>query len=462
MDIRFLPHNSHHEDPESFVGNDPHLKQLSKQPLVHHSTLLNKLPIDTPGIYSISGGRQVGKTTLLKQWMNELLSKRVDPQAIIYLTGELIDDHHSLVRIISDLLVSIPQSGVGFILLDEVTYIKDWDKGVKYCADAGMLQNAVLIITGSDTAIIKEARMRFPGRRGISGTVDFHLHPLGFLESVKLHNRISLEEINLLRSSDHEKPGALVERLFEEFESYLIHGGFLTAINDLARQHCILPATFATYSDWIRGDVLKRNRNEHFLNEILGAIVKHYGSQITWNALSRSLSIDHPKTVADYISLLESMDVVFVQAALAEDKMTAAVKKARKVMFKDPFIFHAVRAWLNPSEDPFTKQVTPLFSDSDWLARLAEACTVTHFSKRFPTYYIKGKGEVEIAYVDKKRFWPVEVKWTTQVRPHELKQIKKYPNGRILTRLKFPGEIHNIPTTPLPIELLREDLDDND
>ena len=68
MDVRFLPHNSHHEDPETFARNDPHLKQLSKQPLIHRSPLLGKLPIDIPGgIHSISGGRQLGKTTLLKQ-----------------------------------------------------------------------------------------------------------------------------------------------------------------------------------------------------------------------------------------------------------------------------------------------------------------------------------------------------------------------------------------------------------
>lgn len=462
MDVRFLAHNSHHDDPGSFAKLDPHLKQLSKQPLVYHSTLLNELPIDIPGIYSISGGRQIGKTTLLKQWMARLLEKKVEPNAIIYLTGELVDDHHSLVRIITDLLVSMPKGGIGFILLDEVTYIKDWDKGVKYVADAGMLQDIVLVITGSDTAIIKEARMRFPGRRGVSGTVDFHLHPLSFYESVILHKKISLEEVNLLRSPGRKKSGKLVERLFDEFERYLVHGGFLTAMNDLERHQCILPSTFSTYSDWIRGDVLKRQRQEHYLKEILSAIVKHYGSQVTWNSLSQSLSIDHPKTVADYISLLESMDVVFVQPALSEDKMTAAIKKARKVMFKDPFIFHAVRAWLNPSEDPFKIQVIPLISDPEWSARLAEACTATHFGKRFPTYYIKGKGEVDIAYVDKKRFWPVEVKWTTQVRPHELKQIRKYPNGLILTKSKTPGEIFNIPTTPLPIELLREDLDDND
>ena len=70
MDVRFLPHNSHLDDPSSFSQNDPHIRHLNKQALVHHSMLLEKLPIDIPGIYSISGGRQVGKTTLLKQWMS--------------------------------------------------------------------------------------------------------------------------------------------------------------------------------------------------------------------------------------------------------------------------------------------------------------------------------------------------------------------------------------------------------
>ena len=70
-----------------------------------------------------------------------------------------------------------------------------------------------------------------------------------------------------------------------------------------------------TYSDWIRGDMIKHGKQEHYLREIIGAIIKRYGSQVTWNALSRDLSIDHPKTVADYVELL-AMDAAFIQAAL--------------------------------------------------------------------------------------------------------------------------------------------------
>ncbi len=455
MDIRFSPHNSHHDDPERFAQSDPHLRRLNTQPLVYRSSLLDIFPIENPGIYTLGGGRQVGKTTLMKQWMAHLLHLRVIPDHIAYITGELIDDHHSLVRLVDDILQSISGNTIGYLIVDEVTYISDWDKGIKYLADAGRLENIVLFLTGSDLLIIKEARMRLPGRRGNSGVVDFHLYPLNFFETVSLKGCFTSDELKELVKAETEPGVSALNVLFEEFEHYLQHGGFLTALNDLARHGSILPATMATYSDWIRGDVLKRGKQEHFLREILQGMLKRYGSQVTWNALCQDLSIDHPKTVADYIDVLESMDAVFVQKALIEDKLVGAPKKARKLIFTDPFIFHAVRAWLTQTNDPFHDQVQVLQEDPECTSRLVESVVVSHYRQYFPTYYIKGAGEVDVAYVDQQRFWPVEVKWTGQLRPKDLKQIAKYHNGRILTKSMQTGSILGLPTSPLPLCLLR-------
>ena len=455
MDSRFLPHNLHWEKLETFLDMDPHLKILSKQPRIYYSPVIDQIPKDAPGIFTLSGGRQIGKTTLLKQWMAKIIKTNVQPERIAFFTGELIDDHHSLVRLLTDQLKEMPESGINYILLDEVTYINNWDKGIKYLADTGILENTIVIITGSDLNIIKEARMRFPGRRGRSKDVDFHLYPLQFFDVIKLKKRIANHDLKCLLDIEKNTPDELMDILFEEFGKYLHHGGFLTAINDMARDKRILPSTFLTYSDWIRGDILKRHKQEHYLLEILEAIIKHYGSQVTWNALSDDLSIDHPKTIADYIALLSSMDAVYIQAALLEDKLTASPKKAKKVMFTDPFIFHAVNAWLKPSEDPFDDHVKPLSQDAEWSSKLAEACTVIHYSRHFPTYYIKSKGEVDIAYIYNECFWPIEVKWTKQLRPKQLKQIAKYKNGIILTKSKAKGEIQGIPTIPLPLALLR-------
>jgi hypothetical protein len=54
-------------------------------------------------------------------------------------------------------------------------------------------------------------------------------------------------------------------------------------------------------------------------------------------------------------------------------------------------------------------------------------------------------------------FWPVEIKWTQQLRPKQLKQISKYSNGRILTKSKSKGEILGILSEPLPLAIFRLD-----
>jgi len=173
MDPRMLPHNIHLEVPEAFARLDPHLRQLEKLPLVHRSELISRIPGREPGIYTVSGGRQVGKTTLLKQWVAQLIENKIDPTYIFYLTGELIDDHHSLVRLVTEVLNEMSTRNIRYLIVDEVTYIRGWDKGIKYLADAGLLENVVLILIGSDIAVIRESRMRFPGRRGQAETVDF-------------------------------------------------------------------------------------------------------------------------------------------------------------------------------------------------------------------------------------------------------------------------------------------------
>ena len=453
MDVRFSPHNTHLEKVGSFHQTDPHLKQLHNLKLVYQHNLLNILPMKQPGIYSVTGGRQIGKTTLLKQYMARLLERGIIAENIAFFTGELIDDHHSLVRLFTDQLDTV-SDGLCFFLLDEVSYIKDWDKAIKFMADSGQLANVVLVLTGSDTGFIKEARMRFPGRRGKADDHDFHLFPLSFAEFLQLKHRFSKSDLVRMTRINKREPDKHLNLLFLEFYNYLIHGGYLTAINDMAMENRILNSTLNTYSDWIRGDFLKRGKQEHYLRQIIQAIITRYGSQVTWNNLLTDLTIDHPKTVSDYVSLLETMDAAFIQNALVEDKLQPAPKKAKKLIFTDPFIFHALQNWIAPVKDPFEQVIKPMLSDSKSISKLVEACVVSHFRRYYETMYIKASGEVDIAYIHRKKFWPVEIKWTNQIRQKDLKQIMKYPNGRILAKTNQFGDLNNVPVIPLPIGIL--------
>jgi predicted AAA+ superfamily ATPase len=428
MDERFSLHNTHHEDASKFAEYDPQLRNLKKQFYVFTSGLIKQIPVNVPGIYSVGGGRQVGKTTMLKQWMKCLIDKGIAPKNITYISGEIIDDHHSLLNTVNSILKeALDQNSLIYIIIDEVTYIKDWDKAIKYLADAGVLYNAVLVITGSDLAMIKEARVRFPGRRGESSQVDFHFFPLSFYEYVKLI------------SPNNDNPTE--EQLNDQFQNYLIHGGYLTAINDFHKNGKIGDGVYNTYSDWIRGDVIKHGKSEHFLKEILLSFLVSYGSQVTWNSLSHHISIDHPSTVQSYAQLLASMDAIFIQHAIMEDKLLAAPKKAKKIYFSDIFILHSIIQWLSKSGQKNVEIPQSL---------LAETTSINHFRRWFATYYIKGiSGEVDIAYVKENKFHPIEIKWTTQIRTQDLKQIGKYKDSLVLTKNQN-GAIGNIKLEALP------------
>jgi predicted AAA+ superfamily ATPase len=48
---------------------------LNKYIYRYVSPLLHRFPKDTPGVYIVTGGRQVDKTTLAKQWMEHPQTK---------------------------------------------------------------------------------------------------------------------------------------------------------------------------------------------------------------------------------------------------------------------------------------------------------------------------------------------------------------------------------------------------
>jgi len=94
-------------------------------------------------------------------------------------------------------------------------------------------------------------------------------------------------------------------------------------------------------------------------------------------------------------------------------------------------------------------------SDPIWTSRLVEGCATSLYRRYYQTYYIKANGEVDIAYVDGNHFHPIEIKWSEQSRPKDLKQISKYPIGHILSKSRQYGNILGVPTEPLPLSLLR-------
>ncbi len=432
----FAIHNQFWESLSRFAKHDPHLKKINGLPLIYHSPFLDQSSFHTPGIYLITGGRQVGKTTFLKQFILKLLKNHnVPPESILFLTGELIDTHHMLRRTVEQFYNS--ETAKQYLFIDEVNYIPDWDKSIKYLADSGIFERMSVLLTGSDSLILRTAMKRFPGRRGMSEKVDFNFHPLSFNEFICLKDRklapVCAEIIEKPLATEISHYDRKHDRLNELFLEYLLHGGYLPAITDYQLNKTVSKGVMNIYIQWIIGDILKHNKSENYLFEVLKGIKATYNSQISWNNLAKYLSIEHHKTVSDYCCLLESIHVLYIQQALLEHKLTGAPKKNRKIYFQDPFIDHATSIYLNlnGSFDEIAKRM----SENEFASSYVEGVVVDHCKRFAPTYYIKGaKGEVDVAIIQDERFYPIEVKWVDRVRPETLKQINCYKDGLILTK----------------------------
>lgn len=452
-DPRLLPHNLQWQGRDLFLEQDPTLRRLRANPLIDEPDLLARLPLHTAGIYTLVGGRQVGKSTLVKQLMQRLLAKdRVQPEAIAYVTCEPFVDAEELRRVLTDVLASMPSGKMRWLFLDEVTYVAGWDRTIKFLADAGNLERCFVLLTGSDHLVIQDSLKRLPGRRGRADEVDFHLRPLSFLAFCRLRKALPAPALDRLGCAPLEAAPSNADLrpltvLHGELVAYHQTGGFLSAINDLARDGAVAPATLRIYADWIRGDILRLDRSERYLREVLTAISDRYGSQLTWNALASELSINHPKTIADYVAILARMDAVVVVPALAEHTRGPAPKKARKVFFADPFIHRAVRAWLGAPDDALPADAR--------LQRDLEATVTAHVARRGEVFYLKAKGEVDVAWYEGRRLNLVEVKWSRQLRPEELKEIRRRGHGVIAARVDAPGEVDGVTVLPAALVLLR-------
>jgi len=121
-----------------------------------------------------------------------------------------------------------------FILLDEVTFPKEWFRTIKYYIDTGELKNDVLVLTGSLSMYLKKEVELFPGRRGFGKNIV--MLPLSFREFIKVFSPELYEKIPKIEKIEKEEmfKKLLALPFFDEierlFEKYLKIGGFPLAV----------------------------------------------------------------------------------------------------------------------------------------------------------------------------------------------------------------------------------------
>ncbi|PIT94918.1 hypothetical protein CO116_00555 [Candidatus Falkowbacteria bacterium CG_4_9_14_3_um_filter_38_19] len=163
---------------------------------------LYKVIIDNmehPLMLNIVGLRRVGKSTIVKQLIGQLLEEKIKSKNIFYFLfdyasqikkAEFLDEVLSVY--FKDIIAkpSLALDERVYILLDEIQYIEDWQSVLKKYYDLSD-KKIKFIVTGSQSILLKGKY-----RENLAGRIfDFYLPPMSFREFAKInYNRADLAE----------------------------------------------------------------------------------------------------------------------------------------------------------------------------------------------------------------------------------------------------------------------------
>jgi len=337
--------------------------------------ITQKMELKPFSLHFLFGPRQVGKTTAIKLLVKKLLDSGVKEESIFYFRCDEISDFRELGEVVRSYLDMRKRLGIwsSYILLDEVTFPREWYRSIKSMVDAGELKNDVVVLTGSASLLARREVETFPGRRG--GGKDFTMLPLSFRDFIKvadaeLHARLpSLE--NLEEGEIKGKTAAclpFLDELNDLLEKYMSCGGFPLGVEFFLTSGRVGQGVYDAYLAWLKNDVTKIGRSVEIAREIVKVLLTKMPSPVSWESISKEIEIKSPKTASAYVHLLNSLFVTLTLYHIDLSRGSINFGKNKKIHFIDPLFYPMFSRWcLVELKDPEPK--------------IAEAIAASHLAR---------------------------------------------------------------------------------
>ena len=254
----------------------------------------------------ITGVRRCGKSTLLLQYKDYLISQNIPDEDIIYMNFESakwydIKDYKDLYNYIKK---NVKNQNKKYILLDEVQNVEKWEKAVNsLLVDI----NSDIYITGSNAYLLSsELTTLLAGR-----VLTIKIYPFSYKEF--------LEEYSF--KNDEDK--------FEKFDKYLKYGGMPMIVNMKDNENLILNYLSDLKEVVLKKDVINRNKIKDvvFLDNLIkpnaiAEFMKKNGTNIS------------NETVDSYLNMLENAYFIY-RVPRYELKRKQLLKTQGKYYFVD-------------------------------------------------------------------------------------------------------------------------------
>jgi predicted AAA+ superfamily ATPase len=245
----------------------------------------------------ITGARQTGKSTLLKQLELYCREKEL-PVVFLNLENWTILAELNLNPL--NILKFIPESGLKIvILIDEIQYLDDPSNFLKHLYDEHS-DHIKIVATGSSAFYIDhQFRDSLAGRKKL-----FQLFTCSFDEFLLLNGKSHLlDEIkHILKSKDYKS--TLIDYLRIEWESFMIYGGYPAIITEPDKMEKISRLKEIRDS-FVKRDILESGViNESGFYNLFRILAGQTGSLVNVNELSSTLRINN-NTIDNYLVILQ-------------------------------------------------------------------------------------------------------------------------------------------------------------
>lgn len=319
----------------------------------------------------IIGARQVGKSTLMHQVIDEFNKDTLyldcdDPETRLSLTDINISELHSII------------GANKIVMIDEAQLVYNIGTTLKLIVDN--MPDIQLIVSGSSAFELRN-KLNEPltGRK-----YEYQLFPFSTEELLKNYGLIYIRQV---------------------LESRLIYGSYPDVINHKDESKVILMniAESYLYKDLL---MIENIRKPTLINKLLIALSLQVCSEVSYNELAQTVGTDS-KTVEKYIDLLEKCFVVFRLNALSRNVRTE-LKKGKKIYFYDNGIRNAL-----------IKNFAPLSLRQDVGALwenffITERIKYNRYHGNFVNYYFwRTTQQQEIDFIEEQdgKFTAFEMKW---------------------------------------------------
>jgi uncharacterized protein len=245
----------------------------------------------------ITGARQTGKSTLLKQ-LEEYCKRMEIPVVFLNLENrtilaELNQNPLNILKFMSE-----PNKKT-VALVDEIQYLDDPSNFLKLLYDEHSEQIKIVASGSSAFYIDNKFRDSMAGRKKL-----FQLNTCSFDEYLLLSDKSELlvEKKKLINNPDYRS--TLIDYLRVEWETYMIYGGYPAIITEPDKQEKIIRLKEIRDS-FIKRDILESGiNNESAFYNLFRILASQTGSLVNVNELSSLLRIKN-ETVENYLAVMQ-------------------------------------------------------------------------------------------------------------------------------------------------------------